>query len=79
VTDQTLRDRVGDAEVVTTFTGRDHQMMDGPPLLFETRVIGGPNRVDKWHWPTWEAAQAGHAAIVDFLAMPTESPRERTR
>jgi len=53
--------------VSTVFIVYDHQFGDGPPLLFETMVFNGDH--DGWQdrYPTWEEAEAGHAAVVAAL------------
>ncbi|MFQ5741970.1 MAG: hypothetical protein ACE5HV_00095 [Acidobacteriota bacterium] len=35
------RDEIGEAVVSTIFLGMDHQLGDGPSILFETLVFGG--------------------------------------
>ena len=49
-------------EVSTVFLGVDHQVGDGPPLLFETLVFGsgGVDLVNRY--PTWADAEEGHMA-----------------
>lgn len=37
----------------------------GPPLLFESRVFGGPLDADTFRYATWEQAVAGHRALTD--------------
>ena len=55
---------VGDAEVSTVFLGLDHQYGDGPPLIFETLVFGGPLDQEMERYSTWEEAERGHADMV---------------
>ena len=50
--------------VSTVFLGLDHGFQDGPPLLFETMVFGGPLDQAQWRYSTWEEAEAGHAEAV---------------
>lgn len=53
-----------EVEVSTVFLGIDHNWLDGPPLLFETMVFGGPLDGEQDHYSTWTEAEAGHAAMV---------------
>jgi hypothetical protein len=47
------------------FLGIDHNFFgDGPPILFETMVFGGPMDQDQRRYSTWDEAEFGHAAIV---------------
>ncbi len=58
--------------VSTVFLGLDHQYGDGPPLLFETMIFGGPH--DQWceRCSTWKEAEAQHEkALLTLLADPT--------
>ena len=50
--------------VSTVFLGLDHQVGDGPPLLFETVVFGGKHPDSQERYSTWEEAEAGHARWV---------------
>ena len=56
-------------EVSTVFLGRDlgFGFGDGPPLVFETMVFGGPYDLREFRWPTRVTAQAGHDQIVAAL------------
>ena len=54
-------------EVSTVFLGLDHRFHgNGPPILFETMIFGGPPDIDEcqWRYSSWDDAQAGHAAAV---------------
>src|ERR1700761_3372970 len=57
----------GDAvQVSTVFIGLDHQFdEDGPPLIFETMVFGGPLNESQRRYSTWEEAEAGHREMVE--------------
>jgi hypothetical protein len=57
-------DIVGDVRVSTVFLGIDHQYGDGPPLLFETMVFGGPLDQEADRCSTWEQAVEMHAAML---------------
>jgi hypothetical protein len=58
---------IGAGHVSTVFLGMDHQLGEGPPLLFETVVIGGPYDKKMWHCSTWAEAEARHAAACDYV------------
>jgi hypothetical protein len=57
----------GDVRVSTVFLGLDRSFGDGPPLLFETMIFGGPFNQDKYQerCSTWEEAEAQHAEAVE--------------
>lgn len=68
--------------VSTVFLGLDHRFGEGPPLVFETMVFGGPLDQDVDRYTTWEEAEAGHAVLVDrcrsilhaaFIDVPEEA------
>jgi len=61
------RTKVGDAEVSTVLLVIDHSLGEGPPLIFETMVFGGPH--DNWcdRYSTEAQAQAGHDQVVAAL------------
>jgi hypothetical protein len=51
--------------VSTVFLGLDHRhRRDGPPLLFETMIFGGPLTASCWRYVSWDDAEAGHRAAV---------------
>ncbi len=58
--------KLEDATVSTVFLGLNHQYGDGPPLIFETMVFGGP--FDQWQdrCSTWDEAEAMHEKTVAF-------------
>ena len=53
-----------DCRVSTMFMCLNLRMAPGPPLLFETLILGG--KFDGWLWQyqTWEAASAFHDRVV---------------
>ena len=51
--------------VSTVFLGMDHQFGDGPPMVFETLVFGGPFADEMDRYSTLDEAKAGHAAMVE--------------
>lgn len=62
------REVLGDeVEVSTVFLVINHQFLDGPPMLFETMIFGGPFDQYQWRYPTWDEAQAGHRRVVEAL------------
>lgn len=58
-------DDIAGSLVSTVFLVIDHQYDDdGPPLLFETLVFGGPLADEMDRYSTRAEALAGHAAMV---------------
>lgn len=56
-----------DWRVSTVFIGLDHRFSgDGPPLVFETMIFGGPHDEYQEHYSTWDEAKAGHEKAVDL-------------
>lgn len=59
---------VGETEVSTVFLGVNHNFRDeGPPILYETLVFGGPLDQEMYRYATREAAEAGHEAMVKLV------------
>lgn len=55
-------------KVSTVFLGIDHGGFgDGPPMLFETMIFGGPDDGAQWRFATWEEAEAHHMATCRTL------------
>lgn len=51
--------------VSTVFLGLDHRFYgEGPPLLFETLIFGGPLDQDMWRYSSYDDAEAGHVMAV---------------
>ena len=53
--------------VSTVFLGLDHRfpgMKEGPPILFETLVFGGPLDGEGNRYSSWDDAETGHKAFV---------------
>ena len=51
--------------VITTFLGLDHRHFgDGPPILFETMIFGGPLDEYQWRYASHDDALTGHQAAV---------------
>ena len=55
----------GDVKVSTVFLGLNHRFGDGPPLLFETMIFGGPYDQNEDRYSTWEEAEAGHKRMCE--------------
>ena len=54
-----------DTEVSTVFLGIDHAFGVGEePILFETRVFGGPLDQEQVRYTTWDEAERGHKSMV---------------
>ena len=58
-------EKIGDVRVSTVFLGVDHSFGDGPPVLFETMVFGGPLDEETDRCSTWDQAEQMHAEMVD--------------
>lgn len=50
--------------VSTIFLAIDHRRSDGPPILFETMIFGGPFDQYQERCSTWEEAEAMHARAI---------------
>ena len=67
---------VGEASVSTVFLGQDHSFeKNGPPLLFETMVFGGPQDGEMERCSTWAEAEAMHARMCERLREEDEHDR----
>ena len=56
---------IGEARISTIFLGLDHgQYGDGPPVLFETMIFGGPEDGYQERYCTWDEAVEGHKKTV---------------
>lgn len=54
-----------EVRVSTVFLGIDHRFSgNGPPLLFETMIFGGPLADSQWRYVSHDDALAGHAVAV---------------
>jgi hypothetical protein len=72
--------RINDKVTVSTvFLGLDHNWGDGPPLLFETMVFGGPTHEEMRRYSTWDQAEKGHAMIVKATKRAVEQLAEIKR
>ena len=70
--------KIGDStEVSTVFLGIEHDYSrDGPPILFETMIFGGPLDGDMWRCATYNQAEAQHQAAV---ALATKADQRCTQ
>lgn len=55
----------GGVWVSTVFLAMDHSWGDGPPVLWETMVFGGPLDGEEERYISRESALQGHAEMVD--------------
>ena len=53
--------------VSTVFLGIDHNWDEGPPVLFETMVFGGPFDQEQWRYRTYDEALSGHEKVVEIV------------
>lgn len=57
--------KIGDVRVSTVFLGIDHSFKsEGPLVLFETMIFGGPLDQNEQRYSTWEEAERGHEEMV---------------
>jgi hypothetical protein len=56
-----------DVLVSTVFLGVDHNFGDGPPILYETMVFGGPCGGQMRRYSTWEEAERGHMRVCKIV------------
>jgi len=66
-------DQVGEVTVSTIFLGLATNL-SGPPLVFETMILGGAHDLYQRRTATWAEAEAEHAVAlrVAGLAPPTD-------
>jgi hypothetical protein len=67
---------VGDVWVSTVWLGLDHSWDDGPPLIFETMVFGGPCNEEMHRYSTEVQALAGHDQMVARVQQACVKERE---
>ncbi len=71
--------QVGEARVSTVFLGVDLNFQSmvglaaGAPILFESMIFGGKLDGEMNRYPTWGAAEKGHAAMVERVRRAGES------
>ena len=62
------REKVGESFISTVFLGMDHsKSLNGPPLVFETKIFGGDydGIMERYH--TFNEAMEGHKRIKKTL------------
>lgn len=59
----------GEIYVSTMFLGIDHRFDDGPPMIFETMIFGGPH--DQWQerCSTWTEAEEMHKRACELAGI----------
>lgn len=60
-------DTIDGQQVSTVWAGLNHRFGEGPPLIFETMIFGGPHDQYQERYSTEEAALAGHERIEAAL------------
>ena len=64
------QDAVGDVRVSTVFLGLDHHWgFGGPPVLWETMIVGGPHDGYEERYSSREDARAGHAYALELASV----------
>jgi hypothetical protein len=63
-------------EVSTVWLCVNHQWGEGPPVIFETMVFGGPEDMECFRYSTEKEARDGHAVVVHELV--NRAARDRT-
>jgi hypothetical protein len=64
--------------VSTVWLGLDHSFgFDGPPLIYETLVFGGPLADEMERYTTLEQARTGHQFMLMRLTTLAEHPKAR--
>lgn len=59
-------EKVGEVRVSTVFLGIDHSFDDdGPPVLFESMIFGGPLDEEMDRCATWEGAEKMHEKLME--------------
>jgi len=66
------RDKINDSDIYTVFIGIDEDFLftgtvTTEPLLFETKVFGGPMHEHSQKCATWEQAEAQHQKVVQLV------------
>ena len=73
---QVALDKISDeVRVSTIFLGLDHQLGDGPPLLFETLVFEGTLDGEMMRYSTWDEAETGHKEMVERVRLTLANER----
>ena len=62
------RDQIGNIVIRTVFTSADQSWLPfGPPLVFETMVLGGAHDLRQIHCSTYDEAEANHREMVNKM------------
>ncbi len=64
---------IGNAEVSTVFLALNHAYGDGPPLLFETMVFGGPLDQEQERCSTYDEAEAMHERMCERVRLAKDA------
>lgn len=59
--------------VSTAFLGLDHSWGEGPPLLFETMIFGGPHDQYQERCSTWQEAEGQHSQAIKVALRGSEA------
>jgi hypothetical protein len=54
----------GGVVISTVFLGLDHDMGGEGPKLFETMILGGPEKNARRRYATWDEAEDGHIEML---------------
>ena len=54
-------------KISTVWLGLNHQYGEGPPMIFETMVFGGPMDGEMWRYSTEEEALSGHKRMYELV------------
>jgi len=60
-------DAIGSVKISTVFLGLNHAFDDGPPMLYETMIFGGPHDDYQERYHNKVAALAGHDRAVALV------------
>lgn len=61
------QDQIGEVKVSTVFLGLDHNWGDGPPVLWETMIFGGPHDEYQERYTSHDEAVAGHTKALELV------------
>ena len=68
------RDTIEEVEISTVFLGVNHAFVDGPPVLYETMIFGGPHDQHEERYHNKVAALVGHDRAVALVRESLSSP-----
>lgn len=62
------QDQIGEVFVSTVWLGINHNVRpEGPPLIFETMIFGGPHDREMWRYSTEAQAVEGHKRALKLV------------